>query len=191
MVGMTVLDAPTIPSPLGPLALAGGPRGLRRLRFADRALGGGRRVGGPDGGAAASGASAGVPEELLDATRGQLDAYFAGELRAFDLPLDLGGTPFQRAVWERLLAVPYGETTTYAAIAAELGRPSAVRAVGAAVGRTPVAIVVPCHRVLGSDGALTGYAGGVDRKRALLELERRGPAALGAPANGGAATSGG
>lgn len=155
---MTVLDATTIATPLGELAVAGTTTGLSRLRFADRE-------------AVARGDP---PAALLDAAHAQLDAYFAGDLRAFDLPTDLGGTPFQRAVWARLRAVPYGETTTYAEIAAQLGRPKAVRAVGAAVGQTPVAIVVPCHRVLGSDGALTGYAGGLQRKRALLALERAG-----------------
>ena len=104
-----------------------------------------------------------------------LDRYFAGEAGALAaLDVDLGGTPFQAAVWERLRAIPAGATTTYAAIARDLGRPAAVRAVGAAVGRTPVPVVVPCHRVVGSDGSLTGYLGGLERKAALLELERSG-----------------
>jgi methylated-DNA-[protein]-cysteine S-methyltransferase len=103
----------------------------------------------------------------------QLDDYFAGRRTQFDLPLDLhGGTPFQQSVWRALLAIPAGGTTSYGALSESMGRPSAVRAVGAAVGRNPVSIVVPCHRVLGRDGSLTGYAGGLERKSALLELER-------------------
>ena len=102
----------------------------------------------------------------------QLDAYFDGRRRAFDLPLAPAGTPFQLAVWEKLRRIPYGETTTYGAIARRIGRPAASRAVGAAVGRNPISIIVPCHRVVGGDGALTGFAGGLDRKRTLLALER-------------------
>ncbi len=101
----------------------------------------------------------------------QLDEYFAGERRAFDLSARLDGTDFERAVWRELLKVPYGETTSYGALARAIGQPGEARAVGTAVGRTPVPIVVPCHRVVGSDGALVGYGGGLDRKRALLDLE--------------------
>ena len=102
----------------------------------------------------------------------QLGAYFAGERTAFDLPLDLqAGTAFQRSVWQALLAIPPGGTTSYAELGRRLGRPQAARAVGAAVGRNPISIVVPCHRVLGTGGALTGYAGGLERKTALLRLE--------------------
>ena len=113
-----------------------------------------------------------VPDDplLAEAAR-QLKDYFAGTRRGFDLPLDLHGTPFQRAVWQRLGLIPPGATTTYGAVARELGAPRAVRAVGAAVGRNPVSIVVPCHRVLGAGGAPTGYAGGLQRKAALLALE--------------------
>lgn len=111
-----------------------------------------------------------VPPVLAEATR-QLDAYFAGKLREFDLPLLARGTPFQRTVWNALREIPYGETVSYADVARRVGRPSAVRAVGAANGRNPLAIVVPCHRVIGSDGSLTGYAGGLEMKRALLTLE--------------------
>jgi methylated-DNA-[protein]-cysteine S-methyltransferase len=110
-------------------------------------------------------------EAPFAAMRAQLDEYFAGERHTFDVPLDLRGTEFQRAVWEHLRGIPYGETTTYGTIARALGRIDRVRAVGAAVGRTPVPIVVPCHRVLGSDGSLTGYGGGLERKQALLDLE--------------------
>ena len=143
-------------TPLGALTLIASARGLSGLRFPGR---------GP-----ALAATARDPEALAGAAR-QLDEYFAGERHTFDVPLDLHGTAFQRAVWEQLRAIPYGETTTYGTIARALGRIDRVRAVGAAVGRTPVPIVVPCHRVLGSDGSLTGYGGGLDRKQALLDLE--------------------
>lgn len=103
--------------------------------------------------------------------RAQLDAYFRGARTAFELPLAPRGTDFQRRVWAALAEIPYGATTTYAAIARAIGRPKAVRAVGAANGRNPLSIVVPCHRVIGADGTLTGYAGGVPNKRRLLELE--------------------
>ena len=102
----------------------------------------------------------------------QLADYFAGKRAAFDLPLDLqGGTSFQQAVWQALLAIPAGGTTSYGVLSQRIGKPAAVRAVGAAVGRNPVSIIVPCHRVLGSNGSLTGYAGGLERKSALLQLE--------------------
>ena len=108
----------------------------------------------------------------LPAVVEQLDAYFAGERTVFDLPLRLDGTPFQRAVWAALREIPYGETTTYGELARRLGRPSASRAVGMANGRNPVGVIVPCHRVVGAAGDLTGYGGGLDRKRRLLDHER-------------------
>lgn len=102
----------------------------------------------------------------------QLHAYFGGQRQQFELPLDLShGTAFQQSVWQALLAIPAGATTSYGQLSAGLGKPAAVRAVGAAVGRNPISVIVPCHRVLGSDGSLTGYAGGLERKAALLELE--------------------
>ncbi len=101
----------------------------------------------------------------------QLAQYFAGERIAFDLPTRLAGDEFQRRVWELIDAIPYGETTTYGELAAELGDPILARRVGAAVGRNPLSVIVPCHRVVGKDGKLTGYAGGLERKRILLELE--------------------
>jgi methylated-DNA-[protein]-cysteine S-methyltransferase len=110
---------------------------------------------------------------VLDRAARELDEYLAGTRRSFDLPLAPRGTPFQRAVWEALTAIPYGTTATYAQLATAVGRPAAVRAVGQANGRNPIAVVVPCHRVVGADGSLTGYAGGTDRKAALLDLERR------------------
>jgi methylated-DNA-[protein]-cysteine S-methyltransferase len=109
---------------------------------------------------------------LREAAR-QLRSYFAGELTTFDLPLAAAGTPFQHAVWAALREIPYGETTSYAAVAARIGRPSAARAVGLANGANPIGIVVPCHRVIGAGGALVGYAAGLDRKRFLLGLEER------------------
>ncbi|MEI5097654.1 methylated-DNA--[protein]-cysteine S-methyltransferase [Streptomyces sp. PmtG] len=101
----------------------------------------------------------------------QLTAYFAGELKEFDLPLHLHGTPFQRSVWQRLLEIPYGETRTYGQLADDLGKPAASRAVGLANGKNPIGVIVPCHRVIGANGGLTGYGGGLDRKRRLLEFE--------------------
>ncbi|MEU3210439.1 methylated-DNA--[protein]-cysteine S-methyltransferase [Nocardiopsis alba] len=101
----------------------------------------------------------------------QLNAYFAGELREFDLPLAPAGTAWQLRVWRALTTIPYGETTGYGRLAEELGRPTASRAVGTANGRNPISVIVPCHRVIGADGSLTGYAGGLERKRHLLSLE--------------------
>lgn len=109
---------------------------------------------------------------LLLQTAAFMDAYFAGATTPFSLPLDLvGGSPFQQTVWQALLQIPRGATTSYGALSQSLGRPSAVRAVAGAVGRNPVSVLVPCHRVLGMDGSLTGYAGGLERKTALLQLE--------------------
>ncbi len=115
---------------------------------------------------------------LFMALRGQLEAYFAGQLNTFDLPLAPRGTPFQMAVWELLRAIPSGTTVTYGALARQLaeqrqGRLPAPQAVGGAVGRNPIAIIIPCHRVLGVNGSLTGYAGGLERKAALLDLEKQ------------------
>ena len=143
-------------TPLGPLTLHVGPRGLTGLSFPGRA---GRLD-----------EAMRDPAALAPAAR-QLDEYFAAERTAFDLDLDLRGTPFQRRVWAALREIPYGTTVTYTELAEAVGRPDVVRAVAAAVGRTPVPIVVPCHRVVGANGALTGYAGGLDVKRHLLRLE--------------------
>ncbi|WP_343521096.1 methylated-DNA--[protein]-cysteine S-methyltransferase [Sphingomonas sp.] len=107
---------------------------------------------------------------LVQATA-QVSEYFAGERRIFDVPLDFRGTEFQRSVWQALLTIPYGETRSYAQIARQIGRPTASRAVGAANGRNPVSIIAPCHRVIGTGGALTGFAGGLEAKRMLLDLE--------------------
>jgi methylated-DNA-[protein]-cysteine S-methyltransferase len=148
-------------SPLGRMLLAASDQGLAGVWFV------GQRHG-PD--------SSGWREEpqhpVLREAMAQLQAYFAGERQDFDLPLDLqAGTPFQQSVWDALQRIPRGGTTSYAELARRLGRPQAARAIGAAVGRNPVSVVVPCHRVLGTGGALTGYAGGLERKTALLQLE--------------------
>lgn len=110
--------------------------------------------------------------ESFSRTRTQLAEYFAGQRRTFDLPLTLDGTAFQRAVWQALRDIPYGETRPYGVLAVALGRPNAARAVGLANGKNPLSIIVPCHRLVGSDGSLTGYGGGLARKRYLLDLER-------------------
>ena len=107
----------------------------------------------------------------LDAVCNQLDEYFAGKRRQFELRLAPKGTAFQQAVWQALLAIPYGRTCSYSELAHVIGRPQAVRAVGTANGANPISIIVPCHRVIGRDGSLTGYAGGLPRKQQLLELE--------------------
>lgn len=112
------------------------------------------------------------PAPLAEAAR-QLAAYFSGDRTAFDLPLRPKGTPFQRAVWDELLRIPHGETRSYGELARALGQPGGAQAVGAANGQNPIAVVIPCHRVIGADGSLTGYAGGLERKRALLALESR------------------
>ena len=151
---------------LGPVRLAASPTGLCGIWFEGQ-----RHEPSPQlyGGAAWAEAD-GHP--LLQAATGQLQQYLRGEREVFDLPLDLsGGTPFQQEVWQALLAIGRGATRSYGELSQHLGRPRAVRAVGAAVGRNPLSVVVPCHRVLGADGSLTGYAGGLDRKAALLALE--------------------
>jgi methylated-DNA-[protein]-cysteine S-methyltransferase len=107
----------------------------------------------------------------LAKTAAQLDEYFAGKRTEFDVPLDLAGTDFQRSVWQELSAIPFGKSVSYAQHAQKLGNPKALRAVGSAIGKNPVSIIVPCHRVIGSSGDITGYAGGLERKRFLLGLE--------------------
>jgi methylated-DNA-[protein]-cysteine S-methyltransferase len=148
----------TIDTPIGPVTLAGEER-LRHLVLRDQAHE-------PD--------TTGWIEDptAFPDVVDQLDAYFAGALEVFDVEVELVGTEFQREVWKGLRDIPYGETWSYGRLAAHIGRPSAVRAVGLANGRNPVPIIVPCHRVIGADGTLTGYGGGIERKRALLELER-------------------
>jgi methylated-DNA-[protein]-cysteine S-methyltransferase len=111
-------------------------------------------------------------DAVLATTVRQLDSYFAARLRTFDLPLAAAGTPFQQRVWSALREIPFGETRNYGQLARAIGKPSAMRAVGAANGRNPIAIVVPCHRVIGANGSLTGFGGGIERKRFLLSLEQ-------------------
>ena len=151
-----------IDTPLGPVRLARTARGLAGLWFEGQKHHPGELPAPHDG-----------DDPLLREAAAQLQRYFAGTLTRFDLPLDLQGTPFQRSVWQALLRIPSGRTCSYGELARSIDAPAAVRAVGAAIGRNPASLVVPCHRVLGTDGALTGYAGGVDRKRALLALEAR------------------
>ena len=157
---MISLKYRTIDSPVGPLTLAGVGRTLLHLRMADQTHE-------PDR-AGWESASQGTFSEAVK----QIDAYFAGELTEFDLDLRMQGTDFQRRVWAALLTIPYGETRSYGVIATQIGAPGASRAVGLANGRNPISIIVPCHRVVGSTGDLTGYGGGLDRKRILLNLER-------------------
>jgi len=143
-------------TPIGALVLAGDERALTRVAFHDgvTAPAGWRR-----------------DDARFAQERRQLQEYFAGSRAAFDIALRLEGSPFQRRVWQALRAIPHGTTTTYGEIAAKLGDGASARAVGAANGRNPIAIIVPCHRVIGADGTLTGYAGGLERKQALLAHE--------------------
>lgn len=161
---MTPLNTLRTESPLGPITLAASPQGLCGAWFD------GQKHGPGDADQARWFSNPRHP--LLQKAAEQLHAYFAGELRTFNLPLDLSrGTAFQQAVWQALLSIAAGTHQSYGQLASRLNNPQAVRAVGAAVGRNPVSIIVPCHRVLGSTGQLTGYAGGLERKRALLLLE--------------------
>jgi methylated-DNA-[protein]-cysteine S-methyltransferase len=154
-----------IDTPLGPLTAAATARGLAGLWF--------------DGQAHHPGVLDAPVDERhthIARARSELERYWHGKTAAFDVALDLQGTPFQRAVWQALRRIAAGSTCSYSELAAAVGTPSAARAAGAAVGRNPVSVIVPCHRVVGRDGTLTGYAGGLERKRALLQLERRGAA---------------
>ena len=155
-----------VPSPLGVIAIAATPQGLTGLWFTDNQRYLPPQLTGP----------AAWPEDpehpVLKQASQQLGEYFSGERRHFDMPLDLRcGTAFQQSVWQALLDIPQGETISYGEVSRCIGNPAAVRAVGGAVGRNPVSIIVPCHRVMGSNGTLTGYGGGLTRKTALLELE--------------------
>jgi len=159
---MTMLVSSTLDTPVGTLTLVGGDAGLRAVLWP---VDDPSRAGLDDIPAAGEHA-------VLAATARQLSEWFAGDRQDFDLPLDLQGTAFQREVWEALVAIPFGRTTSYGQLASELGRHGGARAVGAAVGRNPVSVVVPCHRVVGADGRLTGFAGGTDAKSFLLRHER-------------------
>ena len=150
-------------SPLGRLLLAASEQGLCGLYFDEH-----RHFRGPLGWVVSE------DHPHLRRAAGQLDEYFAGHRRTFDLPLDLTGTPFQQRVWKQLARVPYGVTASYLLHAQVIGAAHAVRAVGTAIGRNPVSIIVPCHRIVASNGALAGYAGGLERKRLLLAFEAAG-----------------
>ena len=153
-------------TPIGPLLLATTERGVCRIGFEPEAADHLESL------ARGFGARVLRSPRPLDPVRRELDGYFEGRLRSFDLPLDLSAVPaFHRQVLEELVRIPYGEVATYGGLAAKLERPRAARAVGGACNRNPIPIVVPCHRVVGSTGSLVGYAGGLDRKRALLDLE--------------------
>ena len=155
-----------VPSPLGDIHIAATDEGLSGLWFVDH-----QRYLPPElAEPAAWPEAAGHP--VLAQTREQVRAYFAGQRSHFDMPLDLSsGTAFQQAVWRALLDIPLGKTISYGEVSRRIGNPSAVRAVGGAVGRNPISIIVPCHRVMGGNGSLTGYGGGLSRKTALLQLE--------------------
>ncbi|MEZ0353055.1 methylated-DNA--[protein]-cysteine S-methyltransferase [Mycobacterium sp. pR1184] len=150
----------TIDSPIGLLTLAGRDSVLTNLRMVDQTYEPSRAGWSPDPGA-------------FGAAVEQLVAYFTGELTSFDIELDLRGTEFQRRVWKALRTIPYGQTRSYGEIAEQIGAPGAARAVGLANGHNPIAIIVPCHRVIGANGSLTGFGGGLGRKRTLLELENQ------------------
>jgi methylated-DNA-[protein]-cysteine S-methyltransferase len=164
-LAVNIAGSARMESPLGPLLLAADDTGLRSIDFVNGRPPG-KRSAYPDPSSRAN------PALLREAIR-QLAAYFAGELEIFDLPLAPEGTPFQLAVWRRLSDIPYGETISYGELARRLGNPKASRAVGLANGANPIPIVIPCHRVIGSNGKLTGYGGGLPIKEKLLALERR------------------
>jgi methylated-DNA-[protein]-cysteine S-methyltransferase len=156
---METLQSRIVDSPVGPLTLAGRNGRLRHLRMVDQTYEPSREGWVNDDGA-------------FDDVVTQLDAYFAGDLTEFDVGLELVGSDFQKRVWAELLAIPYGETRTYGEIARDIGSAGASRAVGLANGHNPIGIIVPCHRVIGANGSLTGYGGGIARKRHLLDMER-------------------
>ncbi len=156
---MSAIQFRAVDSPVGLLTLAGRDGRLMHLRMVDQTYEPSHDGWESD--------DAAFPDAVE-----QLESYFAGELFEFDLGLDLVGTAFQRKVWAALLTIPYGQTRSYGEIAAQIASPGAFRAVGLANGHNPIGIIVPCHRVIGSNGSLTGYGGGLDRKRALLALEK-------------------
>lgn len=152
------------PSPVGSLLLAATAEGICGIYFEEH-----KHFKGKDGWQRADDLPP-AGRHLQEAAR-QLDEYFAGRRTVFDVALDMTGTAFQRSVWDELTAIPFGASVSYAQHAQRLGNPKALRAVGSAIGKNPVSIIVPCHRVIGTSGAVTGYAGGVQRKRFLLALE--------------------
>lgn len=156
---MNALSYTVIDSPIAELLLVGDGHALHRL-----SMQGSRRPLAIDPGWRRR------DDDFGDARR-RLEEYFDGERRTFDLPLQLTGNPFEQLVWDQLCRIPYGETVSYGTIARRIGQPGAARAVGLANGRNPIAVIVPCHRVIGADGTLTGYGGGLERKQFLLDLE--------------------
>lgn len=166
MTDFTVIDGP-----LGPFFLGGSPAGLHIAEFLEEGRDEQVLRARLEAAAAALGAAAGEAAAVVTAAAEQMREYFEGRRTDFVLPLAPRGTAFQQAVWAQLRGIPHGRTTSYGAVARAVGRPAASRAVGAAVGRNPLAVIVPCHRVIGSSGALTGYASGLDRKRWLLTHE--------------------
>ena len=164
------LSVITMPSPIGDLTIGASDQGIRYLMWQTDARPYPAAV---DGAAGAEGADATRREALLADAVAQLDEYFAGDRTEFDLPLDPVGTAFQHSAWLALRRIPYGGTVSYGEQARSLGDPNLARAVGAANGRNPIGIIVPCHRVVGSNGSLTGFAGGLETKAWLLDHERR------------------
>jgi methylated-DNA-[protein]-cysteine S-methyltransferase len=150
---------PIISSPLGNICLSTQDGSISELRFTKEEI------------------SENPLDGLLLEAKKQLDEYFSGKRKIFNLPVVLSGTPFQYQVWEAVNKIPFGETTSYLKLSQTLGNPAAIRAVGAAIGANPVLLIIPCHRIIGTNGQLTGYAGGLDRKERLLELEGRAPLA--------------
>ncbi len=168
---ISTITTTTMSSPVGELTIGATRRGLRYVLWQRESRPIAGALDGRDEGNERSGAAA--ISEILDATRAQLEEYFAGSRTEFELPLDPIGTSFQLAAWQVLRTIPYGSTMSYGEQARSLGDPNKARAVGAANGRNPISIIVPCHRVVGSNGSLTGFAGGIDSKAWLLDHERR------------------
>ncbi|MDW7761988.1 MAG: methylated-DNA--[protein]-cysteine S-methyltransferase [Acidobacteriota bacterium] len=167
-----------VPSPVGMLEIAGTEKGVVSVNFAKKGapakMSAMKMASGKAAAMSAQAASrASVPAPLRDCAR-QLEEYFAGRRKSFDCRLDLQGTDFQKKVWRALMKVPFGKTASYGKIARAVGRPGAARAVGGANHANPVAVIVPCHRIIGADGSLTGYGAGIERKAWLLEHEQRG-----------------
>jgi methylated-DNA-[protein]-cysteine S-methyltransferase len=170
--GTTLTHYCHLPTPIGTLLLAGDDKGLRRISF---------QIGSHPAQPAQEWRRT---EEPFREAIAQLEGYFAGELHRFDVAMAPEGTPFQREVWAALTGIPYGKTVSYGELARQVGRSTASRAVGAANGRNPIPIIIPCHRVIGADGSLTGFGGGLPIKRRLLELESGGRPALRASSMG-------
>lgn len=146
---------PIIPSPLGNIFISTREEMISELRFTEDSI------------------DADILDGVVLKAKAQLEEYFSGKRKIFDLPLAMSGTTFQQRVWTAVNTIPFGQTTTYLKLSQKLGNPAAIRAVGAAIGANPILVVIPCHRIIGTNGQLTGYAGGLERKEKLLELEGR------------------